>query len=94
MCLELERIYYGCNWHTIKESFQWLSSQGVEKGCVCVLGRRSRESGNPEVVDFKEPGFPKKPFGNDGFGVFQHPANHLKLQKNFLPKFGKRFQKI
>jgi hypothetical protein len=56
-----------------------LFQQGVEKGCIFSIGRHSREtfprmlksgSGNPEIVDFKEPGFPIKPFGNDGFGYF------------------------
>ncbi len=35
----------------------------------------SLENGNPEVIDFKETGFPIKNFGNDIFGLLQEPHN-------------------
>jgi hypothetical protein len=45
-----------------------------------VLGRHSRESGNPEAIDFEQTGFPIKHSGMTDEKFFQRPANVPKEQ--------------
>ncbi|MBI5747382.1 MAG: flagellar hook-length control protein FliK [Nitrospirae bacterium] len=48
-----------------RETGKALRSLLIRDTAKSAMGCHSRESGNPEDVDFSNPGFPIKPFGND-----------------------------